>query len=184
MQGRTPLLAAIVMSHADVVNNLLVWGAQIDAIDNEGRSILQIAAAYGSVDIVQVLLARGLDEQHRDNQVSSLPHSASHSPHAPVFRSSQLPYCAPPPFASSSSTSTSTSHCSLSFGYCGVCTWPNLDSSAMPCLESALHMRCKSGDSSALVIRASCVHKTLVGPSASGIERGAFTIGRCGLCYC
>lgn len=82
-QGRTPLLAAIVMSHADVVNNLLVWGAQIDAIDNEGRSILQIAAAYGSVDIVQVLLARGLDEQHRDNQVCALPFASLSSEYYP-----------------------------------------------------------------------------------------------------
>ena len=136
MQGRTPLLAAIVMSHADVVNNLLVWGAQIDAIDNEGRSILQIAAAYGSVDIVQVLLARGLDEQHRDNQVSALlcfsaSRPGSHSAHArplPVLRSSPTPspltHCAPPPFLPPPPPLPLSvrSHCSVSVGYSGVCS--------------------------------------------------------------
>ena len=39
----------------------------MDGIDCEGRTVLSVAAAEGSASVVQVLLDRGLDEQHRDN---------------------------------------------------------------------------------------------------------------------
>lgn len=36
-------------------------------MDQEGRTVLSVAAAQGCVEVVRLLLDRGLDEQHRDN---------------------------------------------------------------------------------------------------------------------
>ena len=55
------------MGHLDIVNILLFWGCYADGIDCEGRTVLSVAAAEGSAGVVQVLLDRGLDENHRDN---------------------------------------------------------------------------------------------------------------------
>ncbi|KAG2456361.1 ANR50 protein, partial [Polypterus senegalus] len=63
----TPLLAASSMGHKNVVYTLLFWGAAVDAIDGEGRTALSLAAARGSVEVVRMLLDRGLDENHRDD---------------------------------------------------------------------------------------------------------------------
>lgn len=55
------------MGHPSVVSLLLFWGAAVDTIDAEGRTVLSIAAAQGDPDTVRLLLDRGLDEMHRDN---------------------------------------------------------------------------------------------------------------------
>ena len=47
--GRTPLLAAASMGHAQVVQHLLYWGCYVDHIDAEGRTVLSVAAAQGSL---------------------------------------------------------------------------------------------------------------------------------------
>lgn len=47
--GRSPLWAAASMGHAPVVALLLFWGCAIDTMDSEGRTVLSVAAAQGSV---------------------------------------------------------------------------------------------------------------------------------------
>lgn len=47
------------MGHAPVVSLLLFWGASVDAIDPEGRTVLLVAAAQGSDAVVNLLLERG-----------------------------------------------------------------------------------------------------------------------------
>ena len=46
---------------------MLFWGAAVDTIDGEGRTVLSMAAAQGNIEVIQLLLDRGLDEMHRDN---------------------------------------------------------------------------------------------------------------------
>ena len=65
--GRNPLWAAASSGHAKLVGQLLFWGAAVDTIDSEGRTVLSVASAQGSADVVRLLLDRGLDEMHRDN---------------------------------------------------------------------------------------------------------------------
>src|SRR5262249_3474435 len=50
----------------DVVTLLLDAGAQIDAVDNRGRTALMIAAELGRAAIVDALLARGADRSIAD----------------------------------------------------------------------------------------------------------------------
>lgn len=47
------------MGHGSVVKLLLYWGCCVDTIDNEGRTVLSVAAAQGGTDVVKQLLARG-----------------------------------------------------------------------------------------------------------------------------
>lgn len=49
--GRSPLWAAASMGHAPVVALLLFWGCAIDTMDSEGRTVLSVAAAQGTVCI-------------------------------------------------------------------------------------------------------------------------------------
>ncbi|XP_012590285.1 PREDICTED: ankyrin repeat domain-containing protein 50 [Condylura cristata] len=80
----TPLLAAASMGHAAVVNALLFWGAAVDSIDGEGRTVLSIAAAQGNVEVVRTLLDRGLDENHRDDAGWTPLHMAAFEGHRPI----------------------------------------------------------------------------------------------------
>lgn len=43
--ARTPLWAAASMGHSAVCELLLFWGAYVDHIDGEGRTVLSVAAA-------------------------------------------------------------------------------------------------------------------------------------------
>jgi ankyrin repeat protein len=47
------------MGHSAVVELLLFWGCYVDSIDPEGRTVLSVAAAQGSTDVVSQLLDRG-----------------------------------------------------------------------------------------------------------------------------
>jgi ankyrin repeat protein len=107
--GRTPLLAAASMGHGHIVELLLFWGCYVDSIDAEGRTVLSIACAQvkensknskkgfqltknfwncifikGSVDVVRLLLDRGLDEAHRDNAGWTPLHYAAFEGHSAV----------------------------------------------------------------------------------------------------
>ena len=42
------------MGHLDILNLLMFWGCYVDGIDNEGRTVLSVAAAEGSTPIVKV----------------------------------------------------------------------------------------------------------------------------------
>lgn len=48
------------MGHSTVVALLLFWGCYVDSIDNEGRTVLSVAAAQGNTEVVRQLLDRGL----------------------------------------------------------------------------------------------------------------------------
>jgi ankyrin repeat domain-containing protein 50 len=45
--GRTPLWAAAAAGHASAVRALLFWGCCVDTIDQDGRTVLSVAAAQG-----------------------------------------------------------------------------------------------------------------------------------------
>jgi len=53
-------------------------------IDSDGRTVLCSAAQQGSVEVVQLLLDRGLDETHRDNCGWSPLHIAAFEGHTEV----------------------------------------------------------------------------------------------------
>ena len=90
----------------DILNTLLFWGCYVDGIDCEGRTVLSVAAAEGSASVVQVihnfpeysafrahlhvftqvLLDRGLDEQHRDNAGWGPLHYAAFEGHSAIVK--------------------------------------------------------------------------------------------------
>ncbi|KAJ8352494.1 hypothetical protein SKAU_G00239700 [Synaphobranchus kaupii] len=80
----TPLLAAASMGHKAAVNAVLFWGATADAIDGEGRTALSLAAARGSMEVVRLLLDRGLDENHKDHLGWTPLHAAACEGHRAV----------------------------------------------------------------------------------------------------
>jgi ankyrin repeat protein len=49
-----------------VVDLLLSRGAQLDAVDDRGRTALMIAAAVGHAEVIEMLLGRGADPSARD----------------------------------------------------------------------------------------------------------------------
>ena len=74
------------MGHLDIVNILLFWGCYADGIDSEGRTVLSVAAAEGSAPVLQVLLDRGLDENHRDNAGWGPLHYAAFEGHSIIIK--------------------------------------------------------------------------------------------------
>jgi ankyrin repeat protein len=47
--------------HTDIVQSLLNNGANVNAIDNKGRTALILASENGAAGIVQILLEKGAD---------------------------------------------------------------------------------------------------------------------------
>jgi len=71
-EGETPLMEAVWNMTADVrmerMQFILDNGADINAVDRNGRTVLMIASLNGNVDIAGMLLNRGADVNVRDNQ--------------------------------------------------------------------------------------------------------------------
>jgi len=74
----------VISAASPVVSLLLFWGAAVDVIDAEGRTVLGVAAQMGDARIVRQLLDRGLDELHRDNAGWTPLHIAAFEGHAEV----------------------------------------------------------------------------------------------------
>ena len=57
------------VSHGDIdtVKSLLDGGADIEAIDEDGRSALMLAAYHGNYEIMELLLDRGADVNAKDH---------------------------------------------------------------------------------------------------------------------
>ena len=86
------------------IDNVMSPGCYADGIDCEGRTVLSVAAAEGSAGVVQVkifsgcnknictlhyvqvLLDRGLDENHRDNAGWGPLHYASFEGHSVIVK--------------------------------------------------------------------------------------------------
>ncbi|EXU96965.1 ankyrin repeat protein [Metarhizium robertsii] len=59
--GRTPLELAVTRGNLDIINMLLEHGANMHNPSDGGLTLLHIAAQYGYVDVLKVLLNRGFD---------------------------------------------------------------------------------------------------------------------------
>ena len=81
----TPLMFAARMGHPIVVKLLLERGAEVDATDNDGNSILAHAAARGNESVVRILLDNGARTQCTNNKGCTALHHASHNGHAMVI---------------------------------------------------------------------------------------------------
>ena len=55
------LVSAVMEGNIANVNNLLVKGADVNAKDSHGQTILMLAAFHGDMEIVKALLAKGAD---------------------------------------------------------------------------------------------------------------------------
>ncbi|KAK8052923.1 hypothetical protein PG996_012224 [Apiospora saccharicola] len=55
----TPLQLACAEGHLTIVKRLIDYGADIDAVDGEGKTVLEMAAERGSIDLIQLLLSKG-----------------------------------------------------------------------------------------------------------------------------
>jgi ankyrin repeat protein len=57
----TPLTAAALGGHVDVIRYLLEEGAQLGLRDPDGWTALEVACMYGRSEVVPLLLAHGAD---------------------------------------------------------------------------------------------------------------------------
>jgi ankyrin repeat protein len=67
VDGRTPLINAIVSDDLATVKFLLAHGADIDHVDAAGINAMQYATYMGNVEIVNSLLQAGIDEKSDSN---------------------------------------------------------------------------------------------------------------------
>ncbi|KAL5509700.1 hypothetical protein EMCRGX_G005116 [Ephydatia muelleri] len=64
--GSSPLKAACLNGHLDVVKTLLEAGANINQADKKGRSPLYAASCNGHLDVVKTLLEAGANINQAD----------------------------------------------------------------------------------------------------------------------
>lgn len=74
---RTPLAAAAESGFEDSVALLIVAGAELDAIDEDGRTALWLASRHSRLGVVQVLLKHGADATHTDKDGTSVLNAAT-----------------------------------------------------------------------------------------------------------
>nr|XP_033818801.1 NF-kappa-B inhibitor delta [Geotrypetes seraphini] len=60
-KGKTPLLVATAANQAEIVHDLIAFGADVNAADQKGQTALHLAATYGFPNIIQVIFASGLN---------------------------------------------------------------------------------------------------------------------------
>jgi len=71
--GATPLHAAAINNHPDIVNLLLERGADPASRDSQGRTPLHVAAAFGNSDAAKVFLEHGADPFAEDTAYGHAP---------------------------------------------------------------------------------------------------------------
>ncbi|KFW92469.1 NF-kappa-B inhibitor delta, partial [Phalacrocorax carbo] len=54
-RGKTPLLVAVTARQPAIVYDLILTGADVNAVDNKGQSALHLAATYGYAQVLQCL---------------------------------------------------------------------------------------------------------------------------------
>ena len=83
--GWTPLMRAAHNGRLQVVRVLLdAPGADLDAYQVSGASVLHIAAASGETDIVELLVARGADRAATDNRGNTAAETAMAGGHVEI----------------------------------------------------------------------------------------------------
>lgn len=66
--GKTTLISAAAEQSSEMLSLLIKHGAEVNAVDNYGRSALMEAALFGRVDNVKVLLQHNADKNTRDGE--------------------------------------------------------------------------------------------------------------------
>eukprot|EP00968_Pinguiococcus_pyrenoidosus_P012483 scaffold1096_cov171-Pinguiococcus_pyrenoidosus.AAC.4 len=86
IDGTTPLLAAVEKGHLEVVQVLLVCGANKEAANNKGWTPLNAAAQKGQLEVVQALLDRGANMDAANNNGATPLCSAARHGHLEVVQ--------------------------------------------------------------------------------------------------
>lgn len=77
MEGRTPLVYAVIGNHRNIIKILLNYGASVNMIDTDGRSCIHWAAYYSRVEILRILLRHGANWRLRDEEGRTAIHWAT-----------------------------------------------------------------------------------------------------------
>ncbi|CAD5213909.1 unnamed protein product [Bursaphelenchus okinawaensis] len=67
MEGIYPIHHAADFGQLDILNSLIDLGASLKQQDTAGQTVLHYAASNGHFEVVQYLLAKGLDPEHKCN---------------------------------------------------------------------------------------------------------------------
>lgn len=84
--GETPLFRASESGHKDIVEYLIVKGAQVNAQNNANQNALFYAAYYGQPEIVNLLLSKGADFKGVDRYGRSPLHYPAREGQKQVFK--------------------------------------------------------------------------------------------------
>ncbi|TGO12755.1 hypothetical protein BPAE_0808g00010 [Botrytis paeoniae] len=85
-ESRTPLMAAVIEGHEDVVSTLLSCGANINEVDGEGRSALHLAVLHRRERVIRVLLESCSDQSGRKLDINAYDGSGMTPLHVAVDR--------------------------------------------------------------------------------------------------
>ncbi|XP_062996669.1 NF-kappa-B inhibitor delta [Elgaria multicarinata webbii] len=59
-RGKTPLLVAAAANQAKIVKDLILLGADINAVDQKGQAVLHLGATYGLPGVIEAVLLTGI----------------------------------------------------------------------------------------------------------------------------
>jgi len=71
--GRTPLHIGCIKGYADIVDRLIVAGAEVNAMDNFGRTPLYYTGKYGHKQAADMLLAKGGEAENMERNFGKSP---------------------------------------------------------------------------------------------------------------